>query len=208
MPLLKEIEFKDGLLVLWEIKEDVDSLLEECSEIDFGEGFQKLKNSKRQKEWLAVRLILKHIGCQDISVNYNQNNQPTIKHSKYQHVSISHSNKLAGVLLHKNHAVGLDIESTDRDFRKVAHKFMNDEELELASKYENGLALFWCVKEAVYKAAGIPGVHFSTQIQIKKVDQSNVFADFYSEEKEKEYKIIFFNYDDQLIAYLVDSFNL
>ncbi len=205
MPLLKEIELESGLLILWEISEDMETLLDLCSGIDFENEFQKLKNSRRQKEWLAVRLILKHIGCTTISVSYNKNNQPVINHLKYQHVSISHSNKLAGVILHKSQAVGLDIESTTRNFNTVAHKYMSTEELELASNFENGLALFWCVKEAIYKAAGIPGVHFSTQIKIKNIDQSRVHADFYSQGKTKKYKLNFLNHEDQLIVYLIDS---
>ena len=204
MPLVKEIEFNNGLLVLWEISEDLETLLGLCSGIRLEDEFDQLKNTRRKKEWLAIRLILKHSGCSDTSISYNDINQPMINHSKYQHISISHSKKLAGVLFHKSKPAGLDIESTDRDLKKIAHKYMSNDELKIASTLDNGLTLFWCIKEAIYKVAGVPGIHFSTQIKVTKIARPNIFAKFHSKERIKDYKLNFLSYKDQLITYVID----
>ena len=63
MPVLKEIKLDKGLLVLWDIAEELDTLLEMCRDFGIEKELDGFKNIRRKKEWLAVRLLLKHIDC-------------------------------------------------------------------------------------------------------------------------------------------------
>ena len=205
MPLLKEIKLDEGLLALWQIDEDIDTLIQLVAEKGIEKELKAIKNKRRKKEWLAVRLLLKKVGCKNLSVSYNHVGQPKISHEYYQHISISHSNKLAGIILHPSSVVGLDIECIDRNYESVKHKYLSPYELEMTGNNENGLALFWCAKEAVYKAAGVPGVHFANQIQLKNIDKTSLMADFIQGNTTKSYRLSYFLHQDQLICYLIDQ---
>ena len=166
MPFLDEIKIDEGKLFLWEITEPIETMLKLGRDFTRETKFLGIKNEKRQLEWLAVRLLLQQAGCDNEQISYTENGRPCIRNSSFQSISISHSNKLAGVFLHPKEHCGLDIESADRDFGRIEKKYLSAEESALASQTENGLGWFWCIKEAVYKAAGIAGIVFNQQIMI------------------------------------------
>ncbi|MGQ8337691.1 4'-phosphopantetheinyl transferase family protein [Sunxiuqinia sp. A32] len=207
MPLLREIEINDGLLLLWQISEDVDDLFRQVGKIADIHDFEKIKNLKRKKEWLAVRMLLKHIDCSIIGIAYNEKRQPTITHPDYNYISISHSGEIAGILVHKSFKVGLDIENLNRDFIRVENKYLSPQEKELTTEIQNGHALFWCAKEAVFKVAGIAGIHFAKQISMERPTNKTVSAKLFLENTIKKYQLHFFEIDNQLVTYLIDDLN-
>ncbi len=207
MPILIEKTLDKGLLVLWKISEDLETLIKLCSDFGIEDELLKLRNPRRKKEWLAVRLLLKHINCSSISVRYNSKSQPIILHPKYKHISISHSGEIAGIILHEDKLVGLDIENINRDFKKVQHKYLSTSELELASTLTDGLALFWCAKEAIYKVLGIEGVDFAKQLAIHEIDNKSIQAAYRSDNQAINFTLNFFYQENQLIVYLIDTEN-
>lgn len=166
MPLIKQEEIAGGLLLLWEITEDLELMNVLAEEFTNDPTYLKITHPKRKKEWLAVRLLQKVAGCNKEQFHYNDVGQPCIDHPVYKSISISHSSNLVGIYLHTKPTTGLDIESEDRNFVRVEKKYLSDEESQMAKETQNGYGWFWCIKEAAYKAAGIPGLAFRDQINI------------------------------------------
>ena len=203
MPLVKEIHIEKGLLLLWEITEELEPLKAEFPTLNTDLTFKSLKNLKRQKEWLAVKMMLKHAGCSDFKVSYSSLGQPHIEHPQYQQVSISHSDKLAGVLFHQDTRVGLDIESLDRNFIGIEKKYLSPAEIKLAYQTENGHCLFWCSKEAVYKTAGVAGIHFADQIALM-ITNERLYAKLKTDKITTTFQLHYFDYKKHFIAYVID----
>jgi len=202
MPHSKTIKIQNGILLFQEMTEPVSSLVTQFPEALTNPQFNKITSYKRQQEWLAIRALLQAVGCKAEQLVYSESGQPRINHPEYAGISISHSDKLAGLFLHRSCPVGLDIENRNRNFIRVEKKYLSPEERFLAGSIPNGYGFFWCIKEAVYKAAGIPGVLFADQIRIS-IDQNNkIIAKLISNE-EHLFEMNFLEMGDQLIVYVI-----
>jgi 4'-phosphopantetheinyl transferase EntD len=67
---------------------------------------------------------------------------------------LSHSNGHIACILHQNHIVGIDVQVENAKLKRIATKFLNDDEMQ---RYEDSdkslpyLHLLWSAKEAVFK---------------------------------------------------------
>jgi len=174
MPFLEQRKIDDGLLLLWEMTESQEEIENFAKEFDVDPNYKKTAHPKRKREWLCVRKLLQVAACEHHQITYDENGKPLIDHQSFNSISISHSAKLAGVFLHPNEMAGLDIESVERNFSAIEKKFLSPAESALATQFTQGLALFWCIKEAAYKAAGLPGLVFNEQIQIEIDELGNL----------------------------------
>lgn len=204
MPLLEKIPVFDGLLLIWELTETPEELGIMIPEALSDKTFSLLTNPKRRKEWLAVRLLLREIECSPAQISYTETGGPQIDHAYFHQISISHSDKLAGVFLHRSKIIGLDIENADRDFVRIEKKYLSPEEMKLARTIPNGHGLFWGIKEAAYKAAGIPGIHFAQQIQVG-FDHKKQLSAILTADKTQHFQVHHFQLNRQLIVCLIDD---
>lgn len=202
MPLIRTIDMEDGRLLIWELAETAGTLAGRYPKVLNDPGFQRITSQKRQQEWLAIRALLYAANCGPDQLSYTEHGRPVIDHPIYQGISISHSDRFAGLLLHRSPHAGLDIERTDRNFVRVEHKYLSAEERRLALSVPNGHALFWCIKEAVYKAAGIAGVHFADQIRILPNHEGTLSARLLTGTG-PHYRLVHFGIDQQLVVYAV-----
>lgn len=176
MPLFQQYHIDNGILLLWEMTESPEELREFAGQFQDNPNYQKITHPQRQREWLCVRRLLQSAACHHHQISYTANGKPVINHPVFKSISISHSSKMAGVFLHPGDLAGLDIESAERNFAKVEQKYLSPSESELAAQIPDGQAWFWCIKEAAYKAAGIPGLVFNRQIEIKKGTNGELLA--------------------------------
>lgn len=202
MPLLRSINIENGLLLIWELTETAEALAAGYPEVQNDPVLSRITSLKRQQEWVAIRALLYAANCKPDQLSYTEAGQPLINHPEYKSISISHSDKLAGLLLHRAKGAGLDIESANRNFRRVEHKYLSPEESRLALSVPNGHGLFWCIKEAVYKAAGIAGIHFSGQIRIS-LNKTNKPIVRLLTESEQHYELVHFEIGGQIIVYAI-----
>ncbi len=157
-----------GLIGFWEITETVDQLMELLDhEEEELENFHLYRNELRKKEWLAVRLLLKHMAGENSKINYDPAGKPMLVNSP-GHISISHSSNCAVIYFHPDLHPGIDIESISRQVQRAARKFLSVEEMrdctvenQLSNK---DLLLRWCAKEAVYKMVPFSDIDFASQI--------------------------------------------
>ena len=121
---------------------------------------------KRTREHEAVYRLLEQLCGGPVEVEHEPSGKPYLKNSTW-HVSISHTKGYAAVALHPDCEVGIDIEHyTDRVCR-VQTKFLSSEELAGVDGENVGqLLVYWCAKEAVYKALNIEGTELRSHIRV------------------------------------------
>ena len=98
-------------------------------------------------------------------VLFNDNGAPYLTDHRY--CSISHTDGYGAVVVSDN-KIGVDVEIYKDKITRIASKFVHPAE-GFVNKSENSLKMLtrlWTVKESVYKAFGVPGIHFSKVIQV------------------------------------------
>ena len=90
MPVIEDIQLSSTTrIIVWEIKETFDFLKSKLDLTDFSKKIlHKKKSEIHQKQFLAVRNILKLLLIQDSDLSYGADGNPLIKSG---YISISHS---------------------------------------------------------------------------------------------------------------------
>lgn len=123
----------------------------------------------RRAERLAWRGVLREI-IPNAEVEYAPSGAPQIKNSPYTYISVSHCKDAVAVAL-SCEVCGVDIERLDRNFSRIASRYISDEEQRLCDE-EWWSAAVWCAKETLYKMAGREGIDFLRDTIITGVDTS------------------------------------
>ena len=205
MILKKKLE--DGsILGIWEITEDINVLLDQIklsdTELDRFNGFL---SHARKLEFLSVRALLGKMLNPDVKIVYNGNRKPYLDDGSHN-ISITHSKSLTSILLNKTKRVGIDLEYMSHRIRKIAHKFINDNESinknDLTEKYH--LYIHWCAKEALYKVCDKKDINFKLNLFIKPFPVNNkgvIKGKVNSEKINEEFDLNYFKYDNYIIVY-------
>ena len=146
----------------------LSELEREADERDL-QSIEAFTSPSRRAERLAWRRVLRRLSP-DAVVEYEPSGAPRLKNSPYTYISVSHCRDLVAVVL-SCAKCGVDVERVDRDFARVAERYMTAAERALCSK-EWWAAAVWCAKECLYKMAGREGTDFKRAIIIESVDPS------------------------------------
>ncbi len=109
---------------------------------------------RRQREWLASRALAYQLLQQFTSVPLHLQRDPTGKPVFAQtgfRLSITHSPRLAAVILSEKYDVGIDIELVSPKALRVADKFLTEREKTFTAEDEQQTCLYWSAKETLYK---------------------------------------------------------
>jgi 4'-phosphopantetheinyl transferase len=199
-------------LVVWKIEEDPGWFLSQLNldeeELQRYEGF---RTEQRRLHWLAYRHILKNIMMkgQEIRVRYDQSNKPFIDLCE-DHISVSHSGKFAVAIISNNHVVGVDVEEVAERLKKVSDKFLGEHESGCApeSLPTEKLCLYWCAKEAIYKAHGERMLDFKNHIRIGRVPEKlegQFRGGVYKPEAEKQYSLVAERLENYFLVYVTGT---
>lgn len=167
MPLLQKQA--SPLWGIWKIEESGEELLARLDRKEWYAAFlQKVIMEHRRQEWLATRVLLKELLGREVKVDYAPSGMPFLPDEPNLHISISHTKGYAAVLLSECPATGIDIEYVGPRVRKVAARFMSEEELKQADRTQEleALLLYWSGKETVFKALGQQDVDFREHIYL------------------------------------------
>lgn len=207
MGMILKKELEDGsILGIWEITEDINVLLDQIklsdTELDRFNGFL---SHARKLEFLSVRVLLRKMLNSEARIIYNGNRKPYLDDGSHN-ISISHSKNLTSILLNKTKRVGIDLEYMSHRIRKIAHKFINDNESinknDLTEKYH--LYIHWCAKEALYKVCDKKDINFKLNLFIKPFPVNNkgvIKGKVNSEKINEEFDLNYFKYDNYIIVY-------
>lgn len=122
----------------------------------------------RRAERLAWRRTLRRIAGEECEVSYTKQGAPRITNSRFEHISVSHCADCVAVLLAES-PCGVDVERTNRNFERVASRYITPKEQALSAD-ERASAAIWSAKEALYKMQGREGVDFLRDMEIVSLD--------------------------------------
>ncbi len=161
-----------GKLGVWKITESVDELL---SMINFTEEdyitFEKFKIKSRQAHWLSYRIMIKQLMGDECVCNFHYDDHGKLQFSDLDYsLSVTHSGLYSGVIISRNHYVGIDIEKLGNRINLLADKFLSKEELQSLPKENKDryLTVLWSAKEALFKLYGKTKVQFDQNIILHK----------------------------------------
>lgn len=204
MPLLYNQYENSFRLALWSLSEPL-SFFEEKVQLSQSDkkAYNKISNESRKKEWLAVRLLLWETLGFWPQITYTESGKPILQnHSR--HLSISHSKSMVGILLCTNPHAGIDIEPTMRSIDRVAKRFLSEkEQFDIDNQsFEFSHILYWCAKEAIFKAVNENNIQFSKQIIIENVLPQGQISGTYTSAHEKiDFSLKFIELDNHLIVW-------
>lgn len=167
MPLIYKEEFEhQQVLAIWKWEESIEEGLQvlDLDEKQLVE-FHKIKHVKRQKEWLAARLLLQELKF-NYSISYLPNGKPVTTDGPF--FSLSHCLPYVGVTTHAK-SVGLDIQKPEEKMLRIKTKFGHPQELEQAVKSNdelNYISILWSAKEAIFKVYG-ENILFAQELRIE-----------------------------------------
>ena len=164
---LFRVETEQSLLLI----EPIAPLAELEAEADVRDlqSVEEFTSASRRAERLAWRSALRRV-APDAEVEYEPSGAPRLKNSPYTYISVSHCRDSVAVVLSSN-VCGVDVERVDRDFARVAERYMTAAERALCTE-EWWAAAVWCAKECLYKMAGRVGTDFKRDIVVESVDTS------------------------------------
>lgn len=206
MPLFAQHRTDDVRWGIWRVEEEEEVLLSLLSSTNcLKEALAKFKAPHRRIEWLAVRVLLATMMEQERVVSYHSNGRPYLAEGDYS-LSISHTKGYVAVALAPaDKLVGIDIEQRGERVRKVANRFMGEQEQ--ASLYEGSdltsLLLHWSAKESIYKCLDRPDVEFSDHLHILpfEVEQQGTFDAFESRTTHQQhYRIHYLLHPDYVLT--------
>jgi 4'-phosphopantetheinyl transferase EntD len=162
MPLYQKTEEADFSIGIWKIEEDLHYFEK------LFHGYPEIKNSGQRLQWFASRHLANVMLGKPDTIIKDESGKPNLKTAALN-ISISHTNGFAAVILSKRYAVGIDIEAVHKKVERVAHKFLQDDEIAAIAEEEKAakMMLYWSAKESLFKLYGWGGLEFKTQLLIE-----------------------------------------
>lgn len=127
-------------------------------------------SQSRRCEVLAWRAIVRRELGADVQIGYDEYGAPKVD-TLATYISVSHSRGVVAVLI-SDTPCAIDIEQTDRNFRRVASHYLSERELALAEEH-NLFAEIWCAKEALYKYHKVGKLDFIRDVIIREYSPQN-----------------------------------
>ena len=171
MGVLSNITTSNCTIAIWEITETLEELLKLANKTNTTEFISE----KRQKEWIASRLLLNEINPNYV-ISYNVFGAPELNNNSY--ISISHTNKLVTIIISQQ-KVGIDIEAISTKALKVSAKFVSINNIKALTAAK--ATLIWACKEAVFKWHQKGEVDFISDIKLypgKRIGKGEIMAKF------------------------------
>jgi 4'-phosphopantetheinyl transferase len=207
--LFRKIIDEHTLYAIWQISESAEELRSAISLREEEEIlYQSFVAESRKKQWLAYRLLIRDLLKPDnFPVEYDQSGKPFLAGSDF-HISVTHTEDLAAVIISRHARVGIDIEKIKRRIEKVRDKFLHTEEsafIEKGKELEQ-LTLAWCAKEALYKLYGQRNLDFREHISVEIPSFAGMkfTAEISYNGKQDKYQLLSEKLGDIILVYLVE----
>lgn len=154
---------------IWKADESLDELLDLLPHPEqYAPGMQRFAAEHRRREWLAVRVLLYVLTGEEKEIAYTPAGKPFLVDGTAS-ISISHTRGYVAVLLgRRNREVGIDIEQYGERVRKVASRFMREDEVPASFRDTDtwSLLLHWSAKETMFKCMNTSEVDFRKHLRI------------------------------------------
>ena len=164
MPFFQQLHIADTHVYTWQLTETVAQL---SAGLTLSQGeeerFMTLHSQKKQREFLAIRHLLRQAQLPTTALYYTPEGKPLLEG---QYISITHSQNFVMIALSPS-PVGIDIERCTPRILRLAPRFTpwqappDMDELTQIQAYTQ----LWTIKEALYKIANQFSVRFYEDLQ-------------------------------------------
>jgi phosphopantetheinyl transferase len=169
MLILNQHTPNGALLGVWKMEESHEKLLQlfpEKFRAETLEDVEKIRAEQRAVEWLTTRIMLYTLLGEEKKIVKKETGQPYLSDNSYR-ISISHTKKYAAILLHPTLPVGVDIETISERVKKIAYKFISDNEYIDPSQEIVHQLLHWSAKESLFKLISESEIDFKQHLHIE-----------------------------------------
>ena len=122
----------------------------------------------RPAERLAWRALLRATADIEPDVEYTADGAPVLMNLPDFNISVSHCRDMTAVAVSRGRC-GVDIERLDRNFARVAPRYLSAAERALSDDARLPAAV-WCAKECLFKMQGRAGLDLSRDVTVTAVD--------------------------------------
>ncbi|MCD8184354.1 MAG: 4'-phosphopantetheinyl transferase superfamily protein [Bacteroides sp.] len=154
---------------IWKTDETPEQLLAMLPHPEkYEEDVRCFRADARRLEWLAVRVLLYTLLGEEKEIAYYPSGKPYLSDGSAA-ISISHTKGCAAVLLGPPETeVGIDIERYGERVRRVAYKYMREDEKVVLFQGTDvwSLLLHWSAKETMFKCMNASEVDFREHLHI------------------------------------------
>jgi 4'-phosphopantetheinyl transferase EntD len=205
MPVIEDIQLSSMTrIMVWEIKETIDFLKSELDLSDLSKKkLSKKKSEIHQKQFLAVRNILKILSIHDSDLSYDVDGKPFIKSG---YISISHSKEFVTVII-SDEKVGVDIENNSDKCFRIMQKFVGTEN-EFPIKIDKKTAqVIWNMKESLFKMMYFKEIDFKENLIVIpfSLNENQTKIWFVKNELSRVYNANYFINKNYSFAYIIDK---
>ena len=138
--------------------------------------YATITHPQRKKEWLAARVALRTLLTQSrdayAPIQKDCWGKPYLTDSSLE-ISLAHCRTFACAASDRQQCIGIDIQQPHERLRRVKRKFLNKNEIREGENSLEKLCIYWCAKEAIYKAVGGKGLSLSDDISIEPFVKSS-----------------------------------
>ncbi len=156
----------DGLLAVGAIPSYADLLA--AATADDLRSVDGFTSASRRAERLAWRALLRETAGIEPCVAYSAAGAPSLINFPDLNISVSHCRDMVAVAISRSRC-GVDIESLDRNFGRVAPRYLSASERSLSGDALLPAAV-WCAKECLFKMQGREGLDLLHDIAVTAVD--------------------------------------
>lgn len=121
----------------------------------------------RRAEYLTWRTLVRRRLGADVRIVYDETGAPVLPERR-EFLSVAHCPGRVVVCL-CDEPCAVDVESSERDFRRVLERVASPGE-RILSADPRWPGVLWCAKEALYKYARHPGADFARDLLVSEVD--------------------------------------
>jgi 4'-phosphopantetheinyl transferase len=207
--LLRKIIDDHSLYAVWKISETAEELRSAIYLRESEEAlYQSFVAESRKKQWLAYRTLVRELlKPEEFPVEYDVSGKPFLAGSDF-HISVTHTDDLAAVIISRHARVGIDIERIRPRIENVRERFLHPEESASIDKEKvlEQLTLAWCAKEALYKLHGQRDLDFRENIMVSIPAKAGLSftAEIRIGGKTDKYQLQSEVIDNYILVYLLD----
>lgn len=205
MPLVKTFNNKNYDILIWQITEDVSTLLEDIIKAGPFNLPKEISNKKRLRERIIAQLVINDTFPNYVQIKYADTGKPYLEGSK-EYISIAHNDNYLAVLV-SNTNCGIDIEEPSERILQLTPKFLTTQEellIRNSADRKADTTAIWCAKEALYKIYGNKGLDFKEHLQIESISAKEIKGILKKEEINKSYTLLRLKLNNLLLVFGMD----
>ncbi len=205
---LKKSIPENGQIGIWKIEEQEQFFINQLSLSQEQTQQLEQKHPKHKMEWLASRHLVKELSNGQSCLK-DALGKPYFPNSPLQ-LSISHSGEFAAVVTHSE-SVGVDIQKITPRIRRIAHKFLRQEEQESLKEvyFLEQLHVIWGAKEALFKAYGKKEVDFRKHLSVQpfqyQPNGGKTIGQVQKGDYFEKFDIIYEHLNDYILVYVIQK---